>query len=49
MVYIRQINVLVISFIFAQILSMQTIIQEAWNNRELLKQDTYKEAVKAVI
>ena len=28
---------------------MQTIIQEAWNNRELLKQDTYKEAVKAVI
>jgi 2,3,4,5-tetrahydropyridine-2-carboxylate N-succinyltransferase len=49
MVYIRQINVLVISFIFAQIFSMQTIIQEAWNNRELLKQDTYKEAVKAVI
>ena len=28
---------------------MQTIIQEAWNNRELLKQDSYKEAVKAVI
>jgi len=28
---------------------MQTIIQEAWNNRELLKQDTYREAVKAVI
>ena len=49
MVYMRQINVLVISFIFAQIFSMQTIIQEAWNNRELLKQDTYKEAVKAVI
>jgi 2,3,4,5-tetrahydropyridine-2-carboxylate N-succinyltransferase len=49
MVDIRQINVLVISFIFAQIFSMQTIIQEAWNNRELLKQDTYKEAVKAVI
>ena len=28
---------------------MQTIIQEVWNNRELLKQDTYREAVKAVI
>jgi len=28
---------------------MQTIIQEAWNNRELLKQDSYKDAVKAVI
>jgi 2,3,4,5-tetrahydropyridine-2-carboxylate N-succinyltransferase len=28
---------------------MQTIIQEAWINRELLKQDTYREAVKAVI
>jgi 2,3,4,5-tetrahydropyridine-2-carboxylate N-succinyltransferase len=28
---------------------MQTIIQEAWNNRDLLKQDSYKEAVRAVI
>jgi 2,3,4,5-tetrahydropyridine-2-carboxylate N-succinyltransferase len=29
--------------------SMQTIIQEAWSNRELLKQDSYKDAVRSVI
>jgi 2,3,4,5-tetrahydropyridine-2-carboxylate N-succinyltransferase len=28
---------------------MQTIIQEVWNHRELLKEEKYKEAVKAVI
>jgi 2,3,4,5-tetrahydropyridine-2-carboxylate N-succinyltransferase len=28
---------------------MQTIIQEVWNNRELLKEEKYKEAVRSVI
>ena len=30
-------------------MDLQSLIQEAWGNRELLKDTTYTEAVKAVI